>query len=132
MSGMYNRFAEVGERKVDVLIVEDEPTARRALRTLVASRGYHADAVSSGEDALRHVSEGKRPQVILVDLHLPGINGIELIQRLMSISPLTVPVLITAAAPEVVDEIPNTVPLTYFQKPVDFDELMTVLHSADH
>jgi CheY-like chemotaxis protein len=123
-------FQSEAEKRVDVLIVEDEPTARRALRTLVASRGYQTDAVSSGEDALRHVADGRMPQVALVDLDLPGMSGIELIRRLEVLNPAIFPILITAAAPEVVEEVSHRLSLVYFQKPIDFDQLMTLLH--DH
>jgi CheY-like chemotaxis protein len=117
------------EKKVDVLIVEDEPTARRALRALVASRGFQTDAVCSGEDALLHVAGGKMPQVALVDLDLPGMSGVELIRQLTAINPAIFPILITAAAREVVDGISHQLSLVYFQKPVDFDRLMTMLHA---
>jgi two-component system response regulator (stage 0 sporulation protein F) len=117
-----------------VLIVEDDPTARRALRTLIASRGYRTDAVSCGEDALTHVTRGKMPGIALVDLDLPGMNGMELIRELAVISPLIFPILITAATREVVDAIFQNLPVMYFQKPINFDQLMTTLsdHQSDH
>jgi CheY-like chemotaxis protein len=118
------------EKEVDVLIVEDDPTARRALRALVASCGYRTDAVASAEDALSNIATGKVPMVALIDLDLPGMNGMELIRRLQIISSSIFPVLITAAARDVVDGARQSLPVVYFQKPVDFDRLMTTLH--DH
>jgi CheY-like chemotaxis protein len=126
------------EKNVDVLIVEDEPTARRALRTLVAARGYQTDAVCSGEDALQNIADGRMPRVALVDLDLPGMNGLELIRRMSAINPDIFSILITAAARDVVELFTakavelyagneEHVSLAYFQKPVDFDRLMTLL-----
>ena len=117
------------ELKLDVLIVEDEPTARRALGTLLSACGYHTDAVSSAEDALKHVEEDGKPGVALVDLDLPGMSGLELIERLKVLSPTTFPVLITAAAREVVDSLRRRPALAYLQKPVDFQRLLTLLDS---
>jgi DNA-binding NtrC family response regulator len=120
-------FETQAENGVDVLIVEDEPTARRALRTLLSARGYQTDAVSSAEDALTHVARDGAPKVALVDLDLPGMSGLELIRRLEVLSPTIFPVLITAAATDIVEKIRRQVPLAYFQKPVDFDRLMTLI-----
>ena len=117
----------VTELKLDVLIVEDEPTARRALGTLLSAFGYHTDAVSSAEDALKHVKKDGNPTVALVDLDLPGMSGLELIERLKVLSPTTFPVLITAAAQEVVESVRRRPPLAYMQKPVDFERLLTLL-----
>jgi CheY-like chemotaxis protein len=120
-------FETEAENGVDVLIVEDEPTARRALRTLLSARGYQTEAVSSGEDALTQVARDGFPKVALVDLDLPGMSGLELIRRLEVLSPTIFPILITAAAIEVVEKIRQQIPLAYFQKPVDFEGLMTLL-----
>jgi CheY-like chemotaxis protein len=119
------------DKEFDVLIVEDDPTARRALRALVASCGYRTDAVASAEDALSHIAGGKMPMVALVDLDLPGMSGLELIRRLKTISSSIFPVLITAAAREVVEEAPHALPVVYFQKPVDFDRLMSTLNDYE-
>jgi DNA-binding response OmpR family regulator len=115
------------EHKLNVLIVEDEPTARRALGTLLSAFGYHTDAVSSAEDALKHVEEDGKPTVALVDLDLPGMSGLELIDRLKVLSPTTFPVLITAAAREVVESVRRLPPLAYMQKPVDFERLLKLI-----
>jgi DNA-binding response OmpR family regulator len=125
-------FDATTELPLDVLIVEDEPTARRALGTLLSACGYTTDAVSSAEDALKHVEEDGKPTVVLVDLDLPGMSGLELIERLKVVSPTTFPVLITAAAREAIDPIRPRSPLAYMQKPVDFQRLLTLINSRRH
>ena len=117
----------IGRRELDVLIVEDEPVSRRALRALVASRGFLTDAASSGEDALRTVARQGLPKIALVDLDLPGMNGIEFIKRLEALNPGVFPVLITAAAGEIVDDIRRRYPVAYLRKPLDFDRLMVMI-----
>lgn len=114
--------------KIDVLIVEDEPVSRRALSVLVAGRGYQTDSVQSGEDGLRRVAQKGLPRIALVDLDLPGMSGIEFIQRLEALSPGVFPVLITAAAGEIVDDIRRRHPVAYLRKPLDFERLMTLIN----
>lgn len=117
--------------KFDVLIVEDEPVSRRALCALVEARGYHADAAQSGEDALKRMAQNGLPRIALVDLDLPGMNGMEFIRRLEALDPQVFPVLITAAAGDVVDDIRRRFPVAYFRKPLDFDRLMDLIHDRD-
>ena len=117
----------VGRRELDVLIVEDEPVSRRALAALVTARGFHTDAASSGEDALRTVARHGLPKIALVDLDLPGMNGIEFIKRLEVLNPGVFPVLITAAAREIVDDIRRRYRIAYLRKPLDFDRLMVMI-----
>jgi CheY-like chemotaxis protein len=115
-------------RELDVLIVEDEPVSRKALTALVAARGYHTDAAPSAEDALRKVARDGLPKIALVDLDLPGMSGIEFIQRLEQLGPGVFPVLITAAAGDVVDDIRRRYPVAYLRKPLDFDRLMSMIN----
>src|SRR5579884_1940499 len=86
--------------KLDVLIVEDDPVSRKAMQTLCSLKGYRADAVGSAEDALKKVSEEGLPKIALVDLDLPGMNGMELIRKFKELGPGVFPVLITAANKE--------------------------------
>ncbi|MGH7904437.1 MAG: response regulator transcription factor [Candidatus Dormibacteraceae bacterium] len=64
-----------------MLVVDDEREIRRALRTGLAYRGFEVRAVPTGEDALRELPAW-RPDVILLDLVLPGIDGFEVLERL--------------------------------------------------
>jgi CheY-like chemotaxis protein len=114
-------------RSVDVLIVEDEPVSRKALAQLMEARGYHTDAVPSAEDALKRMAHQGVPKVALVDLDLPGMSGIELIRRMEALDSEVFPVLITAAAGEVVDNIRRQFHVAYFRKPLDVDRLMRLL-----
>jgi DNA-binding NtrC family response regulator len=64
-----------------VLIVEDEPRMRELLLRAVGGWGFDAAAVRSGEEALRHAAEHP-PHIVLLDLDLPGITGLETFKRL--------------------------------------------------
>ena len=59
-----------------VLVVDDEPQILRALGANLKARGYTVDLAASGEDALVHASD-HAPDLVVLDLGLPGISGIE-------------------------------------------------------
>src|SRR5687767_15905461 len=94
-------------RRPAVLIVEDERIARRALAARLTASGYETFAAESAEEALRLLA-GKDDfpvrRIALVDLNLPGMNGLEFISRLEGMDPDVFPVLMTAASDEVLGE----------------------------
>jgi two-component system, OmpR family, KDP operon response regulator KdpE len=63
-------------RHVTILIVDDEPQIRRALRASLAGHGYEITEAKNGQEALDGVVQ-ERPDLILLDLNLPGITGLE-------------------------------------------------------
>jgi CheY-like chemotaxis protein len=58
-----------------VLIVEDDPTMRDALESMLRSAGYAAVSVASANDALTYLATGTPPRLILLDLGLPDVQG---------------------------------------------------------
>lgn len=68
-------------RITKILIVDDMPENAMVLRSFLAPMGYHIDAVTRGEDALTMV-EKNPPDVILLDIMMPGMNGFEVCRRL--------------------------------------------------
>ena len=110
-----------------ILIVEDERISRKALASLLTASGYATAAVESAEEALDFVRHGHVPQVALVDLDLPGMNGLDLIQRLEKANPKLLPVLITAANRERVEDIQRQYDIPCIRKPLDFNELLSLL-----
>jgi DNA-binding NtrC family response regulator len=64
-----------------VLIVEDEPRMRELLHRAVTGWGFDVSVARSGEEALRHAAEHP-PHIVLLDLDLPGIGGLEMFERL--------------------------------------------------
>jgi len=69
------------ESKPKVLVVEDEPEIRRFLRVSLTSNGYEALEATKGEEAIKMAAEA-RPQVIILDLGLPDIDGSEVARKL--------------------------------------------------
>lgn len=60
----------------DILVVDDEPQIRRVLRSTLSFRGYTISEAKSGEEALELVRK-RKPDLILLDVNLPGMSGVE-------------------------------------------------------
>ena len=77
--------------KPKAVIIEDEPQMRRLLRMVLEARGYEASEADSGGPGLHEIAL-QRPDVVLLDLGLPGMSGLDVLRRLREWS--EVPVLV--------------------------------------
>ena len=77
-----------------ILVVEDEVSYQEALLAGLTREGYHVELSSDGVDALRRFADG-RPDLVLLDLLLPGISGLEVCRRMRAIAP--VPIIVVSA-----------------------------------
>ncbi|MEO8584740.1 MAG: sigma-54 dependent transcriptional regulator [Acidobacteriota bacterium] len=77
-----------------ILVCDDEPGIRKTLSQILSDEGYTVDAVGLGQDALRHAfsEDGQRPEAILLDVWLPDIDGLTVLDRLRA-SGLGIPVV---------------------------------------
>lgn len=76
-----------------VLVVDDEPQIRRALRTSLEAHGYEVTTVGTGEEGVLGVAE-MAPDLLLLDLGLPDIDGAEVIERIRAFS--EVPIIVVS------------------------------------
>ncbi|MFA5869024.1 MAG: response regulator [Candidatus Bathyarchaeia archaeon] len=85
-----------------ILVVDDEPDVLDMTRTMLESRGFEVSEAASGEEALRLIAE-KKPDLVLLDVVLPGVTGLEICRRLKrSGDTRGIPVVMfTALGPEV-------------------------------
>lgn len=79
----------------NVLIVDDEPLTLRTLGRALDAEGFEVMLAATGEEALTTLGEQK-PELALVDLMLPGINGIEVLRQARTVSPATIVVMMSA------------------------------------
>jgi two-component system response regulator AtoC len=70
-----------------ILIVDDEPDMQRYLQTMLELDAYHVEAVSSGVEALDRIRKEPVPQVVLLDIMMPGLDGLQTLERLRQIRP---------------------------------------------
>ena len=93
-------MADAACDQADVLIVDDNAAYRRALRLVVESAGYVlVGEAETGEEGLV-MARSTKPQVILMDVHLPGVNGIVAARRIVADMPGVAVVLMTVSFDE--------------------------------
>jgi DNA-binding NtrC family response regulator len=80
--------------KEKLLLVDDEEGIRNVLGIALADSGYHVLTAESGEEALR-IFRKECPEVVLTDIKMPGMDGIELLRRIKRESPDTEVIMIT-------------------------------------
>ncbi len=112
-----------------VLAVDDEPPILRALGTNLRARGYDVDLATTGETALELASRHP-PDIVILDLGLPGMSGLEVIQGLRGWS--AVPILILSAREAQADKVAalDAGADDYVTKPFGMDELLARLRAA--
>jgi DNA-binding NtrC family response regulator len=110
--------------RANVLVVDDELLIRQTLAEFLAQEGFAVTTRGSGEEALARAAE-VRIDIALCDVQLPGIDGIELLTRLLQINPETFVVLITAyATVENAVEAFHRGAHDYLMKPIILDEVL--------
>src|ERR1700724_808999 len=114
--------------KERVLVVDDEPSIRKYLQTLLEVDGYQVTAVASGPEALESVQQGERPDFIILDVLMQEMNGIETLRRLMQVD-RTLSVIILSCSNEVttVVEAIRLGAQDYLTKPFEKAELDAAL-----
>jgi len=114
-----------------VLIVDDEKLVRWSLRQKYTEWGYNVVEAENGDTALRMVHSGS-PDLILLDVRLPDITGLEVLQRLKEIGEVPRAVIMITADPQL-DDVKAAIKLgayDFIGKPIDFDELGVTTHNA--
>jgi DNA-binding NtrC family response regulator len=111
-----------------VLIVDDEPLIRDTLSEYLAQEGFDVSACGSGREALERAAETFF-EVVLCDVQLPDLDGLELLDRLLRLSPASSVLLITAYA-----TVENAIQAfqrgahDYLMKPLLLDEVLAKIH----
>ena len=85
-----------------VLCVDDEPNMRRTLAANLRARGFDVDLAENGERAIE-LAKSKKPDVIILDLGLPGMSGLEVIRTLRHWT--TIPIIVLSARDAEFDKI---------------------------
>ena len=112
-----------------ILVVDDEPQIRRALAVNLRAREYDVDLAESGEEALR-LAAAHHPDLILLDLGLPGIDGIDVVRGLRGWS--SVPIVILSVREAEADKVAalDAGADDYVTKPFGMDELLARLRAS--
>ncbi len=112
-----------------ILVVDDEPQLLRALATNLKARGYEVDQAATGEAALM-LAASHHPDLVVLDLGLPGIDGLEVIAGLRGWS--AVPIVVLSVREREADKVAalDAGADDYMTKPFGMDELLARLRAA--
>lgn len=113
---------------VNILLVDDEPGMLRYIRTLLEVDDYTVQTASTGEEALQQVEKGLRPDLVLLDLLMPGIDGLQTLEQLRQLVPgLKVVMLSCVSDTRKVVQAIRLGAQDYLTKPFQKAELTTVI-----
>jgi DNA-binding NtrC family response regulator len=111
-------------------VIDDEPVIHDVLGQLLTSEGYEVELSASGEEALGKYTPHSA-DVILLDLLMPGMDGIEVLRRLKKIDPIAAVIIITAyGSVESAIAAMKMGALDYIQKPFKHDDLLLTIERA--
>ncbi len=115
--------------KVRILVAEDEPRYIWAMQTNLEARGYEVLAASDGQQAVE-LAAGERPELVLLDIKMPVLNGYEACRRIREFS--TVPIIMITAMVEEADKIRglDAGADDYITKPFSVPELLARVRAA--
>jgi DNA-binding NtrC family response regulator len=113
-----------------ILLIDDESHNREALTLLLTHAGYQVQSAASGEEALKILQETPF-EVVITDLFLPGVSGIDILKRVKEDSPYTNVILITGnASAETAVEAMKEGAFDYITKPLNFEKLKILVAKA--
>jgi two-component system, OmpR family, KDP operon response regulator KdpE len=115
-------------RPTSVLVVDDDPQILRALRITLTAHGYHVRTAADGAEGLRAAAE--HPDVIVLDLGLPDLDGTDVIKNVRGWS--GVPIIVLSARTDSTDKVQalDVGADDYVTKPFGMDELLARLRAA--
>ena len=112
-----------------VLVVDDEPQITRVLRTVLMSQGYQVRTAAEGESALTNFKEWN-PELVITDLFMPHMDGVELCRRIRALSAVPIIVLSVKGEERTKVEALDSGADDYVTKPFGIDELMARVRAA--
>jgi len=110
-----------------ILVVDDEVEVCNALKEFLSSKEYETETALDGQTALKKV-EDFNPHVVLLDIIMPGMGGIDVLKEIRNINPKTGIIMTTAVVDEEIAK--RTIQLgayEYITKPIDLNHLERVL-----
>ena len=110
-----------------ILIVDDDVGMVETLEDILSARSYDVVTADSGEAAIEHVRR-RTFDVVLMDIKMPGLNGVEALQVMRRITPGLKVIMMTAfTRDELVDQAHRATAIAVVPKPLDLDRLLAVV-----
>ncbi len=113
-----------------VLVIDDEPQIREALRMLLEDAGHAVTLTANGANGLAALRESQAPQVVLLDLMMPGMDGLAVLHEVIQEPQLAAQhgyILMTGDSTRLIDaaaHVLSALPVTVVRKPFDIDDVL--------
>ncbi len=112
-----------------ILVVEDDPLIREAIRDMLTLEGYPVRTATHGREALDVIAQGAKPSLILLDLMMPVVDGWQLMELLAEDSELKgIPIVVISAVGEVGHFKNQQNAIELVQKPFNLAHLLTIVN----
>lgn len=111
-----------------ILVVDDEPEILDLLREILEEHGFRVSTAASGEEALEHIRQGRPADLVLMDVVMGGISGLETMERTHELRQELPVVLISGASPAT-RPWPPPGAAGFLPKPLDTGKLLALLRS---
>ncbi len=115
-------------RPACILFVDDDPNQREMYQRRLERQGYRVDVAESADVAVERLRR-ERPQVVVLDIAMPGRDGLSALQEFLDIDP-SVPVIIHTAYPGYAENFLSWAADAYVEKSADLDPLLAAIENA--
>ncbi|MBA3030609.1 MAG: response regulator [Desulfobacteraceae bacterium] len=114
---------------MNIMVVDDEPFIREVMSDFLCMHGYKVTSFGSGEDAVSGIN-GLGPDMILLDIWMPGMSGLETLEKIRKDNNKVGVVMLSAFGDdETVEDAMNMGADFYLQKPIEFKRLLEILEN---
>src|SRR4051812_41394037 len=111
-----------------ILLVEDNADQRATLAYLLENNGFSIDCAANGREALDYLHRAEPPGIILLDLRMPGMNGLQFLEQQRREAALAgIPVILLSGEAELPEIAATFGTAGYLPKPVEFEGLLEVI-----
>ena len=115
---------------IKLLIVDDEEEFTSTLAERLRLRHYDTRVASNGEVAVGKIQE-ERPDIVLLDLHIPGMSGLEILTRIKAMDASIQVIILTGSVGDIAELTMKAGAVDHMIKPVDIEDLLEKLHGIE-
>ncbi len=122
----------MSETQKKILVIDDEESIHLLYKEELEEEGYKVISAMTGEEGLKLFQE-ERPDLVILDINMPGMDGIEVLRQMKQMSP-DVPVILSSAYPEYKQDLASWASDDYIVKSFNLDELKNSVkrHIKEH